>query len=112
MRAKYIYEKFREESDPIRDMSIGFKHFLKQQLIIVGSLSPTQTSMKFFGTKQYDKEAYFIFLFLTALFKKSDNSYMNLCLAYDEAREESLNAASLNYRKIDQALKDNYNIVV
>ena len=115
MRAKFVNEKFKEGTDPVRDMGIGFKEILKQELSILGPLSPERTSEKFFGTRQYDKEGYFIYLFLTLLAYKDDVSYQNIYTAFEEAKEHShvkSQVKSLNFVKINQALKDNYNIVV
>jgi predicted house-cleaning noncanonical NTP pyrophosphatase (MazG superfamily) len=57
-----LYEKFTDDdTDPIRDMGIGIITILKQEHAKTGKYTRPEASIYYFGTDNYDKEAFAIY---------------------------------------------------
>ena len=53
MRAKFIYEKFTEDSDPVNDMGIGLKHLIEKWIEEMNKKSIDQMGIKNYSIDEY-----------------------------------------------------------
>lgn len=53
MRAKFIYEKFTEDSDPVADMGVGLKHLIEKWIKEMNNKSDGQVGIKNYSIDEY-----------------------------------------------------------
>lgn len=120
MKAKYIYEKFTEDSDPISDLGIGITRILKKDHYEIGRMFPSVSSKKYFGTGQWGNEMFAIYIFLDIILetlqyryrKQSNINQEDIDYAFERTKEYKLQRRELklfvNFEKVKEFLKDHY----
>lgn len=116
MKAKYIYEKFTEDSDPIQNLGIGLRYFLEQQYKIEANTTPEQGSLKFFKSKNYRVESLGIYYFLKFLLENKHITQQNINVAFKQMLDHTFQGEKLGYliniSKVREALKNFYGIEI
>jgi hypothetical protein len=74
VREYIIFEKFIENSDPIKDMDIGITKLLRE----LNKKTTNELSEYFFGTTKYSTECWFIKIILNELIKGEPENYQKI----------------------------------
>jgi len=123
MNAKFINEKFKEDSDPIKDMGIGLQYIFNKDKQLHGQISSVESSEILFGDKHHDIESYLIYRIISNCISDNDFSvnsmkqFLNTCITNEvhQSMTRFYYRAPLNdYEKIKKniirAFKRIYNI--
>jgi len=113
-KRRKLYEKFTQESDPIRDMNIGIIKFWKEEYEKQRDITAPENAQNLFGDEKYYQEAFIIFNILRIIvnnniFNDSEiQQIVNTLIG-----QHTLNSKKkININKMIKVLNDNFHMNV
>jgi len=83
MKAKFIYEKFAEDSDPIIDMGIGLKRILEEDIKKYGKMSWRLLGSVFFNKEELSEEGFLLWSIIKEIYEKNEYSKIGFQHAFE-----------------------------
>jgi hypothetical protein len=108
-----LNEKFKSETDPIRDMEMGIVKFWKEEFEKQRNITPAQNAINLFGDEKYHQEAFIVFHILKMIVDNNvfdDNKIQKIVNGIIDSKRYK--TAKFNAQKIIKVLNDRYHMNV